>query len=139
LVPGSIGRHLVPQALALGHEVTALVRDPSKFGANLGARHERLNIVTGDALDPVAVDAAVLGQDAVIFSLGRSNHRAPTTMFSDAIRILIHAMKTHGVRRLVCITGIGAGDSRGHGGFLYDKVIFPWFTKEARSADISGP
>jgi uncharacterized protein YbjT (DUF2867 family) len=34
---GSIGRHLVPQALFLGHEVTALVRDPSKFGANLGA------------------------------------------------------------------------------------------------------
>ena len=35
---GSIGRHLVPQALALGHEVTVLVRDPSK----LEARHECL-------------------------------------------------------------------------------------------------
>jgi len=123
---GSIGRHLVPQALAQGHEVTALVRDPSK----LEARHERLRIVTGDALDPAAVDAAARGQEAVIFSLGRSNHRAPTTMFSDATRILIHAMQTAGVRRLVCITGIGAGDSRGHGGFLYDRIIFPWFTKE---------
>jgi putative NADH-flavin reductase len=123
---GSIGRHLVPQALALGHEVTALVRDPSK----LGVRHEHLRVVTGDALDPTAVDAAVRGQEAVIFSLGRSNHRAPTTMFSDATRILIHAMETQGVRRLVCITGIGAGDSRGHGGFLYDKIIFPWFTIE---------
>jgi putative NADH-flavin reductase len=123
---GSIGRHLVPQALALGHEVTVLVRDPSK----LEARHERLRIVTGDALDPAAVDTAVRGQEGVIFSLGRSNHRAPTAMFSDATRILIHAMETQGVRRLVCITGIGAGDSRGHGGFLYDKIIFPWFTKE---------
>jgi len=123
---GSIGRHLVPQALALGHEVTALVRDPSK----LEARHKRLRVVTGDALDPAAVAAAVRGQDAVIFSLGRSNHRAPTTMYSDATRILIRAMETHGVRRLVCITGIGAGDSRGHGGFLYDRIIFPWFTKE---------
>lgn len=123
---GSIGKHLVPQALALGHEVTALVRDLSK----LEARHERLRIVTGDALDPVAVDAVVRGQEAVIFSLGRSNHRARTTMFSDATRILIHAMEAQGVRRLVCITGIGAGDSKGHGGFLYDKIIFPWFTKE---------
>ncbi|MFY9529700.1 MAG: SDR family oxidoreductase [Candidatus Acidiferrales bacterium] len=123
---GSIGRPLVPQALALGHEVTVLVRDPSK----LEARRERLRIVTGDALDPAAVDAAVRGQEAVIFSLGRSNHRAPTTMFSDATRILIHAMETQGVRRLVCITGIGAGDSRGHGGFLYDKIIYPWLTKE---------
>jgi hypothetical protein len=50
-------------------------------------------------------------------------------MFSDATRILIHAMETHGVRRLVCITGIGAGDSKGHGGFFYGKIIFPWFTK----------
>lgn len=76
------------------------------------------------------MDAAVRRQEAAIFSLGRSNHRAPTTMFSDATRILIRAMETQGVRRLVCITGIGAGDSRGHGGFLYDKIIFPWFTKE---------
>ena len=49
----------------------------------------------------------------------------------DALALaMIHAMETQGVRRLVCITGIGAGDSRGHGGFLYDKIIFPWFTKE---------
>ena len=123
---GSIGRHLVPQALAQGHEVTALVRDPSKIEAG----RERLHVVSGDALDPAAVDAAVRGQEAVIFSLGRSNHRAPTTMFSDSTRILINAMETNGVRRLVYITGIGAGDSRGHGGFLCEKIIFPWFTKE---------
>jgi putative NADH-flavin reductase len=123
---GSIGRHLVPQALALVHEVTALARDPSK----LEAKSEHLHVVKGDALDPVVVDTAVCGQGAVIFSLGRSNHRASTTMFSDATRILIHSMETQGVQRLVCITGIGAGDSRGHGGFFYDKIIFPWFTKE---------
>src|SRR5271169_4035639 len=91
---GSIGRHLVPQALALGHEVTVLVRNPSK----LEARHERLRVVAGDALDPAAVDTSVRGQAAVVFSLGRSNHRAPTTMFSDATRILTRAMETHGVR-----------------------------------------
>jgi hypothetical protein len=34
-------------------------------------------------------------------------------------------MERQGVRRLVCITGLGAGDSRGHGGFLFDKVIMP--------------
>ena len=126
---GSIGRRLVPQALAMGLEVTALVRDPSKFEQS----DEHLRLTVGDALDPVAVDAAVRGQDAVIFSLGRSNPRTPTTLFSEATRILILSMEAHGVRRLVCITGIGAGDSRGHGGFLYDKIIFPWFTKETYS------
>ena len=80
--------------------------------------------------DRAAVDTAVPAQDAVIFSLGRSSHRAPSTLFSDATRILIRAMETKGVQRLVCITGIGAGDSRGHGGFLYDKIIYPWLTKE---------
>ena len=39
-------------------------------------------------------------------------------------------MGQHGVRRLVCVTGIGAGDSKGHGGFLYDRIIYPLFTKQ---------
>jgi hypothetical protein len=34
-------------------------------------------------------------------------------------------MKKQGVRRLVCITGLGAGDSRGHGGLVFDRLILP--------------
>jgi hypothetical protein len=34
-------------------------------------------------------------------------------------------MESQGVRRLVCITGLGAGDSRGHGGFVFDRLIMP--------------
>jgi uncharacterized protein YbjT (DUF2867 family) len=34
-------------------------------------------------------------------------------------------MRQRGVPRLVCITGMGAGDSKGHGGFLYDWLIQP--------------
>ena len=34
-------------------------------------------------------------------------------------------MKAEHVSRLVCITGLGAGDSAGHGGFLFDRLIFP--------------
>jgi putative NADH-flavin reductase len=119
---GSLGRHLVSQALARGHDVTALVRDPSTLDVPDG----RLHVVPGDALDPVASDAAVRGQDAVIVSLGRRRHRTRTTLFSDATRVLIAAMEKHGVRRLIAVTGIGAGDSRGHGGFLYDRIIFPF-------------
>ena len=122
---GSLGPHLVSHALARGHEVTVLARDPSK----LSRSHERLHVWQGDALDATRVDAAVCGQDAVIVSLGRKHHRSPTTLFSDATRILIEAMHRHGVRRLVAITGIGAGDSRGHGGFLYDRIIFPFLLK----------
>lgn len=38
-------------------------------------------------------------------------------------------MKKHGVRRLVALTGIGAGDSKGHGGLFYDRIIYPFFIK----------
>ena len=34
-------------------------------------------------------------------------------------------MRDYAVPRIICITGIGAGDSRGHGGFFYDRVIEP--------------
>jgi putative NADH-flavin reductase len=123
---GGLGRCLLSQALNRGHEVTSLIRgEPSR----LGVVHDRLRILTGDALDPAAIDAAVQGQDAVIFSLGEARKGKPTTLFSDAARILIPAMETHGVRRLLCVTGIGAGDSKGHGGFIYDRIVFPLFTK----------
>jgi putative NADH-flavin reductase len=38
-------------------------------------------------------------------------------------------MKKSGVRRLVCVTGIGAGDTRGHGGLLFDRLFFPLLLK----------
>ena len=36
----------------------------------------------------------------------------PVRLFSDATRVLIDAMKARGVKRLICVTGFGAGDSR---------------------------
>jgi hypothetical protein len=40
------------------------------------------------------------------------------TLLSTATKALIAAMRVSGTKRLVCITGMDAGDSRGHGGFL---------------------
>jgi putative NADH-flavin reductase len=122
---GSIGRHLVPLALEKGHQVTALVRDPAK----LAISHAQLRTLAGDALQPPDVEQAVRFQDAVIYALGADQMGKPTTLFSDSTRILLEAMKRHGVRRLVAITGIGAGDSKGHGGFFYDQIIYRFFTK----------
>src|SRR5262249_57772205 len=57
-----------------------------------------------------------------------------TTLFSQSTRILVDAMKIAGVKRLVAVTGLGAGDSRGrggiiHGGIIYDSVVFPLLLK----------
>ena len=121
---GSVGGHLVRQGLARGHRITVLVRSPEKMRAFEG----RLTILQGDVLDRHAVEKAVAGQEAVIYSVGVSTI-SPTTLFSQSTKILLEAMVGNGVKRLICITGVGAGETRGHGGFFYDRIIFPLFTK----------
>jgi len=118
---GPTGHEIVKQGLAQGHEITALVRDASK----LAVSNSHLHIVEGDILNPVDVNAAMTGQAAVICTLGTGVTFKHVTLFSDGTRHLLDAMHKHAVRRIVCITGIGAGDSRGHGGFFYDRVIEP--------------
>jgi putative NADH-flavin reductase len=117
---GATGRILMGEALAQGHEVTALARNPSA----VAPEDYRPRVLQGNALDPSSVETAVAGQDAVLSALGTRSTR-PTTLFSESTQNVISAMKKHGVRRLVCITGIGAG----HGGFLYDRIILPFVVK----------
>ena len=119
---GAVGRHLVEQGLSRGHQLTALARHAEKL------QPSRLTVVPGNVLDPAAVEQAVAGQEAVIYAVGVSSPRR-TTLFSDSTRILIDAMRRREVRRLVCITGVGAGDTKGHGGFLYDQLAYPLITR----------
>lgn len=126
---GSVGRLVVEQGLARGHEVTAQTRDAARASALLpGAR-----VIAADPTDAAALAPHCAGQDAVIFALG-IDRGGPTTLFSDATRALLAAMAQAEVARLIAITGVGAGETRGHGGFLYDRVIFPLFTRH-RYAD----
>ena len=121
---GSLGQHIVEQGLNQGHEISVLVRNPEKLRKYEG----RVRLVHGNALDHEAVETAVAGQEAVVYSLG-VNRPGRTTLFSESIRILIQPMEKHGVKRLVCITGVGAGETKGHGGFFHDRIIWPLFTR----------
>jgi len=124
-----IGLATVRALLAAGHTVRALARR----ARDIAIEDARLEKLDGDALDRATVDRALAGVDAVIQSLGVAFTPEAllkgTTLFSKATRILVDAMRAGGVRRLVVVTGFGAGDSRGHGGFLYDAVIFPLLLK----------
>jgi len=123
---GGTGRLIVSQALARGHEVTALVRSPEKASDLKGIR-----LVIGDVRDEKALREALKGQDAVISALGTpASPFREVTLLSTATRALVNAMNAEHVSRLVCITGLGAGDSAGHGGFLFDNVIFPLLLKK---------
>jgi putative NADH-flavin reductase len=118
---GPTGRLIVAQALARGYDVTALVRSPQKLSDLKGAK-----LVVGDAREEKTLRQALEGRDAVISALGTpASPFRDVTLLSTATRALVSAMKPEQVSRLIVITGIGAGDSLGHGGFLFDRLIFP--------------
>lgn len=118
---GETGRHIVEGAVADGHQVVALVRSAERAADLSGA-----TLIEGDARDERAVAGALEGCSAVACALGAPIRLfGEVTLLSEATRVLLAAMRRSHVRRLVCITGIGAGDSRGHGGFLYDRILQP--------------
>lgn len=120
---GATGLLIVRNALAAGHSVVALVRSKEKA---LAAGLTGIELVEGDARDEAALTRAIVGSDAVISSLGTAmSPFREVTMLSTATRALVHVMEAQKVQRLVCITGLGAGDSRGHGGFFFDRLFLP--------------
>jgi putative NADH-flavin reductase len=83
-------------------------------------------LVVGDARDEKALIQALRGRDAVISALGTpASPFREVKLLSQATRLLVAAMRAEKVARLVAITGIGAGNSVGHGGFVFDKLIYP--------------
>lgn len=118
---GGAGRLIVGEAREKGHAVVALVRSQANAVGLAGAE-----LVEGDARDEGALTRAIAGCDAVISSLGTAiSPFREVTLLSTATRALVVVMARQNVRRLVCITGMGAGDSRGHGGFFYDWLFQP--------------
>lgn len=105
-----IGLETTRQALNAGYDVRALARSPTAIGFS----NPKLEKVRGDALNHRDVEAALAGVDAVIVTLGVGLGELfrPVHLFSDATRVLIAAMKAQAVKRLICVTGFGAGDSR---------------------------
>ncbi|WP_158894116.1 NAD(P)-dependent oxidoreductase [Amycolatopsis anabasis] len=118
---GGVGRYLVEHALADGHRVTAVVRDP----ARLLVRDENLTVVRGNALDAAAVKTALNGADAVLSGMGASSRRDPLNPASTSARAATEAMAATGVRRIVVVSAgpinrSGAGQS-----FAVRRVFSP--------------
>jgi putative NADH-flavin reductase len=121
---GGTGRELVDQALAQGHQVTALARTPE----NLNIKHRYLHTMKGDVTDWRSVEQAVAGQDAVLCALGTRVVRK-NTIQSEGTSNIIMAMERHGVRRLVLESSLDVGDSRGQLGFFFTHVVRRFFLR----------
>ena len=113
---GGTGACLLRQALAAGHRVTAVVRDPARLaswpaaaeprpepsdrqpssGRTATAAPPRLEVITADVMDPAAIGPAVAGADAVLSAIG-PHGSGPTTVSQDSAAAIIAAM--HAGRR----------------------------------------
>ena len=123
---GGTGRELVQQALDLGYEVTAFARQPAKLD---DISHANLKQIQGDILDQDAVFAGIQGHDAVLCAIGAGAGR--TTLREDGTRNIVQGMEKAGVRRLICQSTMGIGESRANLGFLTKHVIVPIFLRHA--------
>ena len=103
-----IGLETTRQALEAGHQVRALARS----AVGIGLSDPKLEKVRGDALISKDIEAALNGIEVVIqtsASLWGILFR-PVSLFSRATRVLVNAMESRGVKRLICVTGFGAGE-----------------------------
>ncbi len=123
---GATGRHLLEKALAAGHEVTALVRDPKK----LTVTHPKLRVASGQVTNRDDVAEAVRGQDAVLSTLGPRESKDP--ICATAAPVVAAAMKQEGVKRIIWLSASGVGDSKPTlvaASFVFGHIIMPLFLK----------
>jgi putative NADH-flavin reductase len=102
---GGIGRQLLEQAVAAGHRVTAAVRDPDKLAVAGDVR-----VVTADLADadPVVLESAVEGADAVLSGLGPRS-KVEAGIASHGTQAIVQAMQATGVRRIVVVSAAPVG------------------------------
>lgn len=122
---GTVGKHLVQQALDQGHQVDAFCRNIDKLNA---FEHTNLNKIKGDVFHLKEVQQAVRGKDAVLIVLGSGKSRK-STVRSVGTKNIIQAMQEQAVQRLICQSTLGAGDSQGNLNFFWKYIMFGWLLK----------
>jgi putative NADH-flavin reductase len=122
---GGTGRQIVTQALEQGHDVTAFARSPEK----LDQKHEKLKMVQGNVLDFASVERAIQGQDVVLCALGLSAIMDKTMLRANGTKNIIRAMEKTGVKRFICQSSAGVGDSSDTLPFLMKYLIVPFLLR----------
>ena len=109
---GRTGRELLLQALAQGHQLTALARDPGR----LAVRDEHVHAIAGSPSDSAAIHAALEGQEAVLCTLGPRSPKALLAfdLMQATVEALVPSMQAQRVGRIVMLSALGAGQSAAH-------------------------
>ncbi|MDA5284407.1 NAD(P)-dependent oxidoreductase [Streptomyces sp. NPDC054904] len=121
---GGVGREVVRQALAAGHEVTAVVRDPSRLGV---PAHDRLRVaVVADLTDEAALVPVLTGRDAVVSALGATSNKQArlSPVAGPAMSAVVNVMRRTGVDRLSAVSAAPLGPECPEDGVLL-RVLHP--------------
>jgi uncharacterized protein YbjT (DUF2867 family) len=103
---GGIGRQALDQAIAAGHDVTAVVRNPR----NLSATPARIVVADLADADPATLESAVAGADAVLSCLGaRSKADSRAGLVRHGTLAITVAMRAAGVQRIVVVSAAPVG------------------------------
>lgn len=104
---GDIGRQVVANLLKADAPIRVIVRDPSKLSDDVRARVE---VVQGSHADAEVVNHAFAGADALFWLLPPDPHaESLEAAYVDFTRPAAAALKTQGIKRVVCISALGRG------------------------------
>lgn len=129
---GRVGRRILAGALASGHAVRALVRDPQALPAGPG-----LDVVLGDVLVLDDVRQALHGADGVLSTLGGGTTAAPGTARSQGMRNIVSAMEALGIERIVALGGAGVLDADSDTGLRSEREGYPERFKRVSAEHLS--
>lgn len=119
---GPSGRETVRLALQRGIEVLALTRHPEAFPI----QDPRLHVIGGDATDPATMDAAIAQCDAIVSVIGTSYTRREVRVYSASARLVVEAMRRHGLRRMVAVTSANVARDRSGVPFVMRFTVVPF-------------
>lgn len=120
---GRTGAEILGQAALRGHEVTCVVRDPTR----LEHLPPTARAVRGDVLDASTWSSELQGAGAVVSAIGIGDQKAPTAVYSEGARQIVSAMEAHGVRRLAVISAPPAAPREQWSGreWFAAHILFP--------------
>ena len=100
---GFVGGGLLAEALARGHEVTAVVSRPQRLTPETG-----LSVIGADVLDQQKFATQLAGHDAVISAFSGHAQADVRAYYGRGVDSIIGASKQAGVRRLLMVGGAGS-------------------------------
>lgn len=121
---GRTGKEILIQSLVKGYKVRAMVRNLEAIDIT----DDKLQVLQGDILNPMAVENAVMGSDVVMVALGVRSSKDQFVL-SQGTQHIVEAMDKFGVKRIIVESSAGIFGAK-DGGFIFGNIIRPLFLKK---------